>query len=598
MSKSSSPIPERGTALRSYARIAAAAAAVAGLGFAAPAAHAQAATGYLEICKRSAATNPVSGTFSFRIDNNATPVVVGTGGCSAPIQVAAGNHTVTEVANDWTAVTATRTIPQERLVSSNLATRADVVSVPAGDISSTVTVEYTNQAQYGTLEICKSAQAGSGFSGSASFRELTVPVGACSQSFDVPAGDQVEVDEIGPNAVNLVGITTVRSGDLLASNLSLGTSRLRVRAGGVDNETIATFVNGTSRLKICKVAGTPTLAGTVYSFTANGETVSAVAQAAPGGCVLVDRAFAGGTRVDIQEGIVPGTGTSAISVSNNRAIAGTTDLANRKVSVILGSGETVVTYTNQVVAPSLLKVCKNAGPGVTVGQVFSFAVSGRTDPLLVPAGYCAIAGTFTFNSTVTVTEAASAGLAVNAVAAFPSGQLVNADLAGRIARVLVGASVTEVAFTNATAGTPATAPTIGSSPSSTNNAPTNLPSTTGSTLGGTTPTPVIDNHGGSTTPAGIPADTCRLEARLVPRYVQVAKHLPHGAFAGSERRRQVGLTLVITARGNASVCNVVIRQLGLHGVTVASTSKKLKVGKTYRIKLSNKAKRVRTSIAK
>jgi uncharacterized protein YjdB len=42
----------------------------------------------------------------------------------------------------------------------------------------------------------------------------------------------------------------------------------------------------------------------------------------------------------------------------------------------------------------------------------------------------------------------------------------------------------------------------------------------------------------------------------------------------------------------------VIRQLGLHGVTVASTSKKLKVGKTYRIKLSNKAKRVRTSIAK
>jgi hypothetical protein len=478
MSKSSSPIPERGTALRSYARIAAAAAAVAGLGFAAPAAHAQAATGYLEICKRSAATNPVSGTFSFRIDNNATPVVVGTGGCSAPIQVAAGNHTVTEVANDWTAVTATRTIPQERLVSSNLATRADVVSVPAGDISSTVTVEYTNQAQYGTLEICKSAQAGSGFSGSASFRvtgpmgfsrELTVPVGACSQSFDVPAGDQVEVDEIGPNAVNLVGITTVRSGDLLASNLSLGTSRLRVRA---------------------------------------------------------------------------------------------------------------------------------AGPGVTVGQVFSFAVSGRTDPLLVPAGYCAIAGTFTFNSTVTVTEAASAGLAVNAVAAFPSGQLVNADLAGRIARVLVGASVTEVAFTNATAGTPATAPTIGSSPSSTNNAPTNLPSTTGSTLGGTTPTPVIDNHGGSTTPAGIPADTCRLEARLVPRYVQVAKHLPHGAFAGSERRRQVGLTLVITARGNASVCNVVIRQLGLHGVTVASTSKKLKVGKTYRIKLSNKAKRVRTSIAK
>ena len=554
----------------------AALAVVAGVVAATPAAaNAQAvATGYLEICKKSAATDPVSGPFRFSIDGG-SPVVVGTGACSAPIQVAAGRHTVVEEDNAWTEVTATRTIPQDRLVSSNRSTRTDVVDVPAGDISTVTTVEYTNAAVFGTLEVCKAAQAGSGFSGSGQFRvtgpmgfsrTLTVPVGACSQSFQVPAGDQVEITEIGPNAVGLVGVSTVNVGDLLASNLAAGTARVRVRAGGIGNQTIATFVNSTSRLKICKVAGDPSLNGTVYSFTANDERVSAIAQPAPGSCVLVDKAFEGGTRVNIQEDIVPGTAVTDIDVSNNRAVPGSTSLGDRKVSVILGSGETVVTYTNRPAAPGLLKVCKNAGSGVTVGRVFGFSVNGSG--LSVPAGYCAIAGSFPFNSIATVTENSVAGLSVVAGAVFPSGQLVDLNLAQRVIRARIGAGVTEVAFTNATAGSTSTA-SIGSSDSATTQAPSALP-TNNSTLDGTSPMPVVENAAAK--------GSCRLSAKL--------------------RRINGKLVLVLRARGSVRVCNVVVRQMGLHGAVVARKSHKLRTGRTYKIRLSSKAKRVRTTIAR
>src|SRR4051794_35601655 len=118
-----------------------AAATIAGLAMAAPAAQATPATGYLEICKKG---TDVSGSFRFSIDGGAL-MTVGVGACSAPIQVTAGNHTVTEENTDWTAVSATRTIPQDRLISSSLATRTDVVAVPAGDISTVTTVEYTNR---------------------------------------------------------------------------------------------------------------------------------------------------------------------------------------------------------------------------------------------------------------------------------------------------------------------------------------------------------------------------------------------------------------------------------------------------------------------
>jgi hypothetical protein len=558
-----------------------------------PATASASSTGYLEICKHSDTTNPVSGNFSFTV-NGTTTVTVPVGGCSADIAVPAGNNTVVEASNAFTAETATDTIPQADLVSSDLSTRTDVVKVPAGDISTAVSVEYTNKELFGTMEVCKSAQAGSGLTGSFTFdiagpmgfdKTVSVPVGACSNSLRVPAGVN-EVDEIGTNNTDVVAESTIPANDLVTDNLAAGTSRVNVAAGtDVNNETIVTFVNSTSRLKICKVAGTAALAGTVFSFTANGQTVQAVAQAAPGGCVLVPTPFPGGTRVDIAEAISPGTAVSAIDVSGGRAIAGTTDLANRKVSVTLGSGQTVVTYTDVAASPGLLKVCKNAGAGVTLGQVFHFTVGSTA--VDVPAGFCALAGTFAFNSTQTVTEAATAGLSVIAEAADPAAELVSTDLANRTEKVMIGAGVTEVAFTNATTGTTATTST-GSGTGATTTSPTTVPTTT-SSLPVVTPTPVV-----STPPSTVRRGhrACTVIARIVS-----------APLAGLGRRIN-GVTvsaspvLVLSLRGNLSVCSVLLREFNVRGAVIAHRSLRLHRGHAVQVALPRKVARVAATVVR
>jgi hypothetical protein len=396
-------------------------------------------------------------------------------------------------------------------------------------------------------------------------------VGACTNSLRVPAG-VIEVDEIGPNDTDVVSVSTVNAGDLVTDNLSAGTSQVRIAPGAdVNNETIETFVNSTSRLKICKIAGTPSLVGTVFSFTANGQTVQAVAQAAPGGCALVQTPFSGGTRVDIQEGITPGTDVSAIDVSNNRQVPGSIDLPNRKVSVILGSGETVVSYTDQVVSDQLLKVCKNAGVGVTVGQVFHFVING-TQNLDVPAGYCAIAGKFAFNSTVSVQEAATAGLSVIAEASDPAADLVSADLSGRLLKVLVGTGVTEASFTNATTGTATTAPVIGSGTGATTTAPTTVPTSTPPIT--VNPLPVIEP---------IPSSNrCVVIARVV--FVRI-----NGVLHPE---------LVLRIRGNAAVCRIALRELSARGVLVARATRSVHRGHVLRVMLNRRVVRVRASIVR
>src|SRR3954451_7770046 len=56
---------------------------------------AAAASGYVEVCKQSG-TPGVTGSFSFTIDGIETAVTVGTGLCSAPMAVPAGQVAVTE----------------------------------------------------------------------------------------------------------------------------------------------------------------------------------------------------------------------------------------------------------------------------------------------------------------------------------------------------------------------------------------------------------------------------------------------------------------------------------------------------------------------
>ena len=555
-------------------------------------------TGFIEVCKHSTATDPVTGPFTFTVAGRT--VTAPTGGCSADIQVPAGPTIVREASNAYTQVTAIDTIPQGALVSSNLSTRTAVVNVPAGDISTAVTVDYTNQEVFGHLEICKAQALGAGLSGSYTFKVTgpmgfsqtqTVPVGACSDTLRVPAGID-EVDEVGTNNTDVVGISTLPVNALVTKNLAAGTSSVAIAPGNdLPNETIETFVNDSSRLKICKISGARILDGTVYSFTANGATVQAVAEPAPGSCVLVPTPFEGGTRIDIQEGITPGTAVSAISVSDNRDIAGTTNLTNRSVSVRLGSGQTVVSYTNIQEAPDLLKICKNAGQGVTVGQQITYHIGLQS--LQVPAGFCEIAGAFPFNSTQTVVETPTAGLSVIGIATDPSTNLVSSNLATGTMQTLIGAppgEVNEVTFTNATAATPpivtptgtptpaaSSTPVTGTGTGATQSAPTTVPTTTPPVA--VTPGPVVE-------PVRPPAPTSHPTTHRAPKCVVIAKLV----------QTRGGPTLVLRIRGNAAVCHVLINELNAHGIVVARVHRTLHHGHDTRINLAHKARRVRTSL--
>src|SRR6202011_173153 len=142
------------------------------------------------------------------------------------------------------------------------------------------------------------------------------------------------------------------------------------------------------------------------------------------------------TMVSVTEGIVPGTKVESIVAAGAQSVVpGSLSLTNRTISVLVGTpvtsttgptDEAIVTFTNEAADPGTLKICKISGATATSnnapgGTLFNFTVSGVPGTTAVPLGNCVIVGgsqtpvLFPFNSTVTVTEAASAGNAASAI---------------------------------------------------------------------------------------------------------------------------------------------------------------------------------------
>ena len=150
------------------------------------------------------------------------------------------------------------------------------------------------------------------------------------------------------------------------------------------------------------------------------------------------------------------------------------------------SAAPMITTTPSSVAQELgqLKVCKSAGAGVTVGQLFTINVNNNS--YNVPAGptdggYCVLAGQFPLNTEVTVQEVMPVGYAVSNIEVKPD-RAVNTDLALGKVIIEIGSGVTEVIFTNRDSSLPT--PTAG--PSST---PTATPNCAPNCTPTPTPTP-------------------------------------------------------------------------------------------------------------
>ena len=150
------------------------------------------------------------------------------------------------------------------------------------------------------------------------------------------------------------------------------------------------------------------------------------------------------------------------------------------------SAAALITPTPSSVPQELgqLKVCKSAGAGVTVGQLFTINVNNTS--YSVPAGptdggYCVLAGQFPLNLDVTVQEVIPAGYFVSNIEVKPDRAVSTDKPLGKVI-VEIGSGVTEVIFTNRATGL--STPTAGPS-----NTPTATPNCAPNCTPTSTPTP-------------------------------------------------------------------------------------------------------------
>jgi hypothetical protein len=407
-------------------------------------------TGFLEVCK-TASGSGVSGSFQFTVAGVADVVTVPVGGCSQPIEVAAGSVVVTEKERAGFAVADVTAAPADRLVSKNPAARTATVTVVAGAVGTQTIVTFSNKAApKGFLEVCKKKPAGDGLTGNFTFTvaaggastSVTVPVGGCSNVLELPAG-QATVTEAARADTALTAIDVAPADRLVSKNVANRTVTVQIIAGGLGTQTIVTFTNKTvppptGTVKVCKVAGPGVAAGQEFSFTVGSTTTTAKA----GSCSLPITVAAG--NVVVTEAAVAGFQVSAIT----SAPAGTlvsSNLAGRTATVKVAANQvTEVTFTNEK-QTGTLKVCKIAGAGVATGQQFTFTVGSQT--VVVAAGSCSLPITLPVGD-VTVKETVPAGFEVTAITVVGAGSLTSSNLATATAVVKVAVGVTEVNFTN------------------------------------------------------------------------------------------------------------------------------------------------------
>jgi len=562
-------------------------------------------TGFVEICKASGSPG-VTGTFSFLI-NGSISATADAGECTAPIAVPDGTATVVETnytdangfaTNDYTAVSAIHTSqpggPDEALSSFNLAGRSAVVDVVGGDESTTTIVTFTNVLVQGYVEVCKAQVAGAGLDGQSFSYTIqgamgfaataNVLVGACSNPIYAPAG-HVNIAEGGPSAF-VTSISTQPSSRLLDSDLGAGTATVAVTAaplGAVSGESIVTFTNNSAQLKICKVAGDEALIGQSYTFTANGTaTFTVTAGAGAGHCVLAGR-YRAGTSITVVE--TPSAGqavaTDGISIlpSSRTFVRGGSDFLGQSATVTLGSGETVLTYTNVLASPGLLKICKaGAGTGLATFTVAgprgtAPGITQGTDTVMVPVGGCALApSSYPYAGIQTITETPMAGFSVSSITVADADRLAGTpNLPGGSVRAFIGSGVTVATFTNV--------------------AGTATPPAGGGTAGSGTP------PAAPTTPAAAPkasssASTTAVSAPKATKKASVAK-----VQIVSQKS---GRYVVVRVSGAAKTARIKVTLIGTHSkvlkvaLRTVKTNRAVKVGN---LKLGPNVRSVKVAVA-
>ena len=213
----------------------------------------------------------------------------------------------------------------------------------------------------GTLEICKAGDngaAGQKFNisyakGTATPTTVSVTGGTCNPAVSVPVGTYTLQEDLSSGLWVMSGSQVVPSGNWVSENDRAGKLKVTVVANA---ETQATLVNSPAwaTIKVCKWSASPALQGAQFSFTVNGQTVTATAgkNAANAGCSAA-LTTQPGTRIKVQES-VPSNETVASTTFNGASVANTAGL----VKVTATTGANIVTFENEPVGPAADRLCR------------------------------------------------------------------------------------------------------------------------------------------------------------------------------------------------------------------------------------------------
>jgi hypothetical protein len=415
----------------------------------------QSGWGYIEICKTFTAGSPsYQGTFNYKIvdsDDVTKNVSINAveGGpqiCTEPISVHSGTAKVYEQLAPWFSVASIAEQPGNPAgeVTTDDTDGTDGVAyvqvLPSAseyDDSNTATVDYTNDPVTGVVEVCKQAAANSSaLTGSYTFDITSTDAGintydtktgaydlpytttatatisagglGCSGPITVPAGT-IQTVEPGTTYVTDITATALdgtyhsQTDDELIQpwpQYGTGTANEWVQAGDTTDQTIVTYTDALSTVKLCKQwdpgwGDQEALAdenpSTVFPFTmtwdtsfpAGPNTGATSAGLEAGQCEIIGTVRTG-SEVKIVEGITPGTKVESIDVNPGTdsegtplIVPGSESLPNGTVKVIAGPGETDVTYTDEPADPGTLKICVAPTANPTAGTV-AFLVNGKT----------------------------------------------------------------------------------------------------------------------------------------------------------------------------------------------------------------------------
>jgi len=241
-------------------------------------------------------------------------------------------------------------------------------------------------------------------------------------------------------------VNTVVAAAVVAAGMSVGTS--------------AYATGNTGALEICKTASGSGVTGD-FEFTVAG--VPGTTKVPVGGCSQAITVTAGD--VVVTELARAGFVVAGITATPaGRLVSMDLTARTAKVKVTPGTrDQTIVTFSNKVQPPKtgVVKVCKKAGPGVSVGQEFTFTVGTTTTT--AKAGSCSLPITLPVGN-VTIREQVAASYEVTAIEVTGAGSLVSRDLTTATAVVGVAAGVTDVTYTNKKKNRPPVCTTVKASP--------------------------------------------------------------------------------------------------------------------------------------